>query len=337
MVKRKTTSNKHHISAGEGKAAIFTAFVANVGIGVSKLVAFLITGASSMLAESVHSFVDSSNQILLLVGSKQSRQQPTEIHPFGYGRAHFLYAFMVSIVLFSLGGLFAIYEGIEKLFHPKMINDPLVAYVVLIIAILLEGFALRTALKEARSFKPKEQSWWQFLKQTKSVNHVVLTLEDSAALIGLSIALLCITLSLVTQNPLWDGIGTLLIGLLLICVATILFREVKSMLIGEAVSPKNAKILKKIILSVEGVDHVVDLKTLYVGPMELFIAMKITVGAEDSAVEVAGTIDEVEARIRHEFPIARLIYIEPDLYKTKKQQQISDKNIEALIISNKQR
>ena len=315
------------MSAKEGKGAIWVSFAANIGIALSKFIAFLLTGATSLLAESIHSVVDSSNQILLLIGGRQSKQEPTPIHPFGYGRAHFLYAFIVSIVLFSLGGVFAIYEGIHKILHPEPILSPIIAYAVLAAAMLFEGLALRAALAEASTFKPTNQNWLQFLRQTKSVNHVVLALEDSAALLGLSFATVGLTLALLTDNPAWDGIGTLCIGVLLIFVAYFLFTEVKSLLIGEAVDAATEKKMRQIILSVEGADKVVDLKTLYVGPMELFVAMKVTVGAEDSASIVAQTIDEIEARLRHEFPIARLIYVEPDLYKTKRQQSADDKEI----------
>lgn len=254
------------MSANEGKGAIFASLAANVGIAISKFVAFLITGATSLLAESVHSMADSSNQVLLLIGGRQSRQEPTPTHPFGYGRAHFLYAFIVSIVLFSLGGLFAVYEGIHKIQNPEMLQSPIVAYVVLAIAMLFEGLALRTVLREARTFKPINQSWWQFLRKTKSVNHVVLALEDSAALLGLSFATIGITLSLVTGNPVWDGIGTLFIGGLLGLVAYFLFHEVKSLLIGEAVDVVTEAKMREIIESVEGVDHVVDLKNIVCWP-----------------------------------------------------------------------
>lgn len=315
------------MSAHESKGAIFASFAANMGVGVCKFAAFLITGASSMFAESVHSVADSSNQLLLLLGGKRSKKAPTQIHPFGYARTHFLYAFIVAIVLFSLGGVFAIYEGIAKIRHPHMIESPAVAYAVLIIAILLEGFALRTAVREVKAFKPARQSWWGFIRQTKSVNHVVLVLEDTAALIGLATAFIGITLSLVTHNPIWDGISTLLIGVLLVIVAGILFAEVQSLLIGEAVDSETEKKIREIILSVEDVDHVVDLKTLYLGPQELFIAMKVTIGKEDSAIAIAHAIDTVEARLRKEFPIAKLIYVEPDIYKTKLQQKRADKAI----------
>lgn len=315
----------------ESKAAVLAALLANVGVGISKFIAFLLTGASSMLAEAVHSVADSSNQILLLIGGRQSKQKPTRSHPFGYGRVHFLYAFMVSIVLFSLGGLFAVAQGVSKIKNPDALQSPLVAYGVLVVAIALEAWALRTVLSEARRFKPKHQSWWQYMQRTKSVNHVVLMLEDSAALIGLGLAAGGISLSLLTGNPIWDGVATLLIGGLLVAVATILFHEVKSLLIGEAADPAIENEMLQIILSVEGVDRVVDLKTLYIGPAELFIAMKVTVGSEDNAATVAWTIDEIEARLRKAFPAAEMIYVEPDLYKTSHQQQRINQQIDLML------
>lgn len=315
----------------EGMGAVLAAFVANVGIAVSKFIAFFFTGATSMLAEAVHSLADSSNQILLYLGSRKAKKLPTRDHPFGFGRAHFLYAFMVSIVLFSLGGAFAVYEGIHKIIAPEPIAHPIVAYVVLAIAMVLEGSALRTALKEAKTFKPKGQDWWEFLRRTKSVNHIVLALEDSAALIGLSFAMLGVTLSIITGNPVFDGIASLLIGLLLASVAIILFREVQSLLIGESVNAISERKMKKIAMSVDNVNQVVDLKTLYTGPSEIFIAMKITVDDDENMRTVSRAIDEIEARLRHEFPIARLIYVEPDFYKTRREQQSSDRDIHTIV------
>lgn len=322
--KRKSKPRSNTTSSHESKRAIFTALAANVGIAISKFIAFLLTGATSLLAESVHSLVDSSNQILLLVGSHQSKRKATRAHPFGYGRAHFLYAFIVSIVLFSMGGMFAIYEGIHKIQEPTVINQVIIAYAVIVLSMIFEGAALRTALREARSFKPKSQSWWTFLQETKSINHIVLALEDSAALIGLTIAGLGVTLSYVTGNPVWDGVSTLLIGALLICVAVVLFREAQSLLIGEAADAATERKIRKTTLEIKDIDRVVDLKTLYTGPQELFIAMKVTVGRNDEAHAISRAIDEVEARLRQEFPIARLIYIEPDIYKSPKQQKVSD-------------
>ena len=317
-------SYENIMSAHDSKGAIFASFGANVGVGISKFIAFTITGSSAMLAEAIHSVADSSNQLLLLLGGKQAKKAPNRAHPFGYGRAHFLNAFIVAIVLFSLGGIFAIYEGYQKFHDPHMIEAPIVAYIVLAVAIALESFALRTVIKEAKTFKPKSQSWWRFLRTTKSINHVVLTLEDTAALVGLILAAAGITLSLLTGNPTWDGVGTLLIGALLVVVAVILFIEAQSLLIGEGVDATTERRMRKIILGVANVTHVVDFKTLYTGPSDIFIAMKVTVGAEDSATEVARAIDEIEARLRHEFPMAKLIYVEPDLFKTHDQQKAAD-------------
>lgn len=323
------------MASHEGKGAIFASLAANLGIAASKFVAFLITGASSMLAESIHSLADSSNQVLLLIGGKRAKKEATKTHPFGYGRAHFLYAFIVSIVLFTLGGLFAIYEGVHKIQHPEPLTNPIVAYVVLIIAIGLEGFALRTVLKEARSFKPADQNWWEFIKKSKSVNHIVLAMEDTAAITGLVFALTGITLSLVTGNAIWDGIGTLLIGVLLVAVAIILFAEVKSLLIGEGADDDTLAIIEAEILKVETVNSIVDLKTLYVGPAEMFVAMKVTVDAEDSASVVSVAIDEIEARIRHKVPFVKLIYVEPDLQKTPEQHKALDDKLSKLLSEEK--
>lgn len=320
----------------EGRGAIFASLAANLGIAASKFVAYLLTGASSMLAEAVHSVVDSSNQVLLLIGGRRSKKQATKTHPFGYGRAHFLYAFIVSIVLFSLGGLFAIYEGVHKISHPEELEFPLIAYIVLAIAFTLEAFALRTVLKEAKSFKPSGQGWWQFIRQSKSINHVILMMEDSAALTGLVFATAGITLSLLTGNPVWDGIGTILIGVLLVGVAVILFVEVKSLLIGEAADEQTVEAMRQIVLGVSEVNQIIDLRTLYVGPLELFVSMKITVDHDDTADVVARTIDEVEARLRHAFPMIKLMYVEPDLFKTPEEHARVDREIAATIAAEQE-
>jgi len=316
-------------STHEGKGAIFASLAANLGVGASKFIAFLLTGASSMLAESIHSVADSSNQVLLLIGGSRAKKAPSKTHPFGYGRAHFLYAFIVSMVLFSLGGLFAIYEGVHKVMDPHPMENPIVAYIVLGIAIVLEGLALRTVLKEARSFKPKDQNWVAFIRKSKSINHIVLAMEDTAALLGLLFALTGITVSLLTDNGIWDGIGTLAIGVLLVAVAVILFIEVKSLLIGEGADDDTLAIINAEIAKVELVEKVVDLKTLYVGPAELFIAMKVIIEHDDSASAVAQAINEIEARIRRRLPFAKLIYIEPDLFTSAEEHAALDAALEA--------
>lgn len=315
-------------AAHEGKGAIFAALGANLGIAGAKFFAFIITSSSSMLAEAIHSVVDSSNQVLLLIGGKKSKKEATSAHPFGYGRAHYLYAFMVSIVLFSLGGLFALYEGIQKVIHPHPTDHAFLAIGVLIFALLLESFALKTVMKEAKSFKPKDQSWWAFIKKSKSVNHIVLILEDSAALMGLLFALTGVTLTLLTKNSIWDAIGTIAIGVLLIGVAIVLFAEVKSLLIGEGADEETLAIIKNEISKVDTVNEILDLKTLYVGPAELLISMKLTFDVEDVAHIITQSIDEIEARIRKQLPAAKLIYIEPDLLKSIEEQNANDLRIQ---------
>lgn len=315
----------------ESKGAIFVSLSANIGIGIAKFIAFLLTGASSLLAESIHSVVDSSNQILLLIGGRTAKKEATTTHPFGYGRAQFLYGFIVSITLFSLGGLVAIYEGVHKVMDPHPTENPLVAYAVLIISATLEGMALRAVLKEAKAFKPTNQNWLQFIRRSKSVNHIVLAMEDISALTGLTFAFIGITLSVITHNGIWDGFGTLAIGILLVVVAFILFTEVKSLLIGEGADEDTLAIIRAEIEKVEIVERIVDLKTLYVGPEELFIAMKIVVDHDDTATLIADAIDEVEARIRSAVPTAKLIYVEPDLFKTKKEQLDDDAELQELL------
>lgn len=297
--------------SGQKLGALVAAFLANVGIAISKFIAFIVTGSASMLAEAIHSMADSSNQVLLYFGGREAKKSPTKEHPFGFGRAHFLYAFLVSIILFSLGGAFAIYEGIHKIIRPEMIESPVIAYVVLGIAVLLEGFALKTALHEARSFKPESQDWWQFLRRTKSVNHIVLALEDSTALIGLSVAAIGITLTLTTGNPVWDGVASLVIGLLLATVALVLYREIRSLLIGESVSPRIGREMREIILGVEGVDKILDLKTIYTGPTEMLVTMEIEVSKNKTAKSIDSMVHEIEYGIRSTFSAAKLIYIEP--------------------------
>jgi cation diffusion facilitator family transporter len=295
------------------RGAIFASFAANIGVAIAKLLAYFVTGATSLLAESVHSVVDSSNQILLLIGSHQSLRQPTLTHPFGYGRVHYLYAFLISIALFSLGGIFAMVQGWGKITNPHPIDSPLVAYAILAVSALFEGLALRTALHEARHFKPHRQNWFTFLQQTKSINYVVLALEDMAALTGLTIATLGVSASLLTGNPVWDGVSTWLIGLLLVLVAIFLGREVASLLIGEAADTATESQIRKIVLGVEDVERIINLKTVYIGPSDLFVAMKVGVDGDDNSRRIALAIDRIKSQLRQAFPIVHRIYIEPDI------------------------
>lgn len=299
------------MSASGGSKAIIAALGANLGIAVIKFVAFALTGSSSMLAEGVHSVVDSGNQGLLLVGGKRSRRAADSEHPFGYGRDRFVYAFLVGLMLFSAGGLFALYEGITKIGHPHEINDPIVAIVVLLVAIALEGFSLRTAVGESRHHKG-EDSWLGFIRHAKVPELPAVLLEDVAALIGLVFALVGVGLAEITGNPVWDGIGTCAIGVLLIVVAAVLVVEIKSLLLGESAAPGQIESIKAALVG-PGVDRVIHLRTMHLGPEELLVAAKLAMPRASTLPEVAGAIDAAEARVREAVPIARVIYLEPDL------------------------
>ncbi|MBB6120896.1 cation diffusion facilitator family transporter [Nocardiopsis algeriensis] len=295
--------------------AVVTALAANMGIAVTKFVAYALTGSSAMLAESIHSVADSSNQALLLIGGRRARRTATEEHPFGYGRERYIYAFVVAIVLFSVGGLFALYEAWHKISHPEPITAwRWVPVAVLLVAIVLEAFALRTAVKESNAVRGRA-SWVQFVRRSKSPELPVILLEDTGALLGLVFALIGVGLTLVTGNGLWDGLGTAAIGILLVAIAVVLAMEVKSLLIGESASKEHIGQIKEAIATVEDIDRLIHMKTLHLGPEELLVAAKVAVDAQDDAARVTRAIDEAESRIRAAVPIARVIYIEPDLYR----------------------
>jgi len=298
------------MSAG-GTKAIFAALGANLGIAVIKFVAFGITGSASMLAEGVHSVVDSGNQGLLLRGGRSARRRATPEHPFGYGRDRYVYGFLVALMLFSAGGLFALYEGVEKIRHPHHLDSPIVAVVVLLVAIGLESFSLRTAIHESRALKGDE-SWVGFIRHAKNPDLPVVLLEDVAALIGLTLALLGVGLAEITGQPRWDGVGTCAIGALLVSVAVVLVIETKSLLLGEAASPAALARIEAGLLG-PGVDRVIHLRTMHLGPDELLVGAKLAMPRGASLPDVARAIDAAEQRVRAAEPAARVIYLEPDL------------------------
>jgi cation diffusion facilitator family transporter len=300
------------MSVEGGTRAIIAAMFANLGIALTKFVAFLITTSSSMLAEAVHSLADTGNQALLLVGGRQSRRRATPEHPFGYGRDRYIYAFIVSVVLFSVGGLFALYEGYHKIVDPHPIERWYVAVGVLLVAIALEAFSFRTAIVESNKVRSK-QSWPEFVRRAKAPELPVVLLEDLGALIGLNFALIGVALAVWTGNGVWDGIGTVGIGLLLVVIAAVLAVEMKSLLLGEAASPVAQERIKAALISQTGVDSVIHIRTLHLGPDELLVAAKIAVNGSATGAEVAATIDAAEAAIRAAEPTARNIYIEPDI------------------------
>jgi cation diffusion facilitator family transporter len=302
------------VSTGGGTRAIIAALLANAGIAVAKFVGYLITGSSSMLAESVHSVADTSNQGLLLLGRKRAQRQATQEHPFGYGRDRYFYSFVVALLLFSLGSVFALYEGVHKLQSHDPLSSPLVAIGILVVAIVLEGLSFRTALRESQPLKGGD-SWWQFIRQSKSPELPVVLLEDAGALIGLLLAFCGIGLSVLIGDPIWDGFGTIGIGVLLGVIAIILIIETKSLLIGEGSDSDELNRICGAMVG-PGVDRVIHLRTQYLGPDELLIGAKIAVPAALSTAEVARIIDEAEARVRGAIPAARIIYLEPDLDRT---------------------
>ena len=302
------------MSTEGGNKAIVAALSANLGIAAAKFVGFLISGASSMLAEAVHSLADSGNQVLLLIGGKKSRKAATAEHPFGFGRERYVYAFMVSIILFSVGGVFAIYEGVHKLQHPEAVERAWLPITILLISICLEGYSLRTALHESAEHR-HGITVFQFIRRAKSPELPVVLLEDMAALIGLVLALLGVVVAVITGNGVWDGVGTVAIGVLLVLVAIVLGIEVKSLLVGEGASPEDAGAISAAVLAGDDIERIIHMKTLYLGPDELMVGMKVAVTATDSAREVAGAIDAVEQRVRAAVPAAKVIYIEPDIYR----------------------
>jgi cation diffusion facilitator family transporter len=300
------------VSASGGTKAIVAALLANAGIALAKFVGYLVTGSSSMLAEAVHSVADTSNQGLLLLGGKRAQREATSDHPFGYGRDRYFYSFVVALLLFSLGSVFALYEGIHKLESHEPLTSPLVAVIILAVAIGLESFSFRTAITESRPLKGK-LSWWGFIRQSKSPELPVVLLEDFGALIGLVLALLGVGLSVLTGNPVFDALGTIAIGVLLGVIAVILIVEMKSLLIGEGAAQP---VLRRIVGAIEEggpVERVIHIRTQYLGPEELLVAAKIALEPCTTIEAVAGAIDEAEQRVRSAVPEARLIYLEPDL------------------------
>ncbi|MFD9035352.1 cation diffusion facilitator family transporter [Streptomyces sp. NPDC059567] len=301
------------MSASGGTKAIVAALAANLAIAVAKFVAFLFSGSSSMLAESVHSLADSGNQGLLLLGGKKAKREATPQHPFGYGRERYIYAFLVSIVLFSVGGMFAVYEGYEKIKHPHPIEAWYWPVGVLVFAIIAETFSFRTAIKESNAIRGN-QSWKEFVRRAKAPELPVVLLEDLGALVGLFLALGGVGLALLTGDGIWDGIGTLCIGVLLILIAIVLAAETKSLLLGESAGVEDVKKIEAAVVDGETVTRLIHMRTLHLGPEELLVAAKIAVRTDETASQVAAAINAAEERIRTAVPIARVIYLEPDIY-----------------------
>ncbi len=316
------------VSAEGGTKAVVAALVANSFIALCKFGGWALTQSSSMLAEAIHSVADAGNQALLLVGGRRAQREATPEHPFGFGRERYVFAFIVAIVLFSVGGLFALYEAYHKYeeVHAGHPNEMLeggfwwVPIVILVAAIIAESLSFRTAIMESNKSKGR-QSWGRFIRSAKSPELPVILLEDLAALVGLIFALAGVSLTVITQNGYFDVIGTAMIGLLLVTVAVTLAFETKSLLIGESATPESIKKIEAALTGTDGVDRIIHMKTLHLGPEEVLVAAKIAVGRSDSAGDVAETINRAETAIREADPMVTALYLEPDIYQTDYQPQ----------------
>lgn len=299
--------------------------LANAGIAVAKFVAYLVTGSASMLAESIHSVADTSNQGLLILGSRRARKIEDDEHQFGYGRERYFWAFVVAMVLFALGGVFSIFEGIEKIRHPHELESLGWAIGVLLFGIVLEGFSFRTAIVESNRVRG-DRTWWHFIRTSRSPELPVVLLEDAGAMVGLVLALGGVGLAAGTGNPVWDGIGTLSIGILLVVIAVILTIEMQSLLIGEAATDRNVATITSVVKASPSVRRVIDLKTQHIGPEELLVAGKIEFDHELSSRQISLAIDEIETSVRAAVPLDMRIYIEPDIYDPVRSESVEERS-----------
>ena len=310
------------MTQGNSTKAIIAAFLANLGIAVLKFIGFLITGAASMLAESIHSVADTGNQGLLILGGRRGRQGPDEEHPFGYGRERYFWAFLVAVVLFTVGSLYALYEGIEKLRHPHELTNPPVAIGILLGAIVLESWSLRTAVREANPLRG-DRSWWSFIRHTKNPELPVVLLEDVGALTGLVFALVGIGLAVLTNNARFDALGSVAIGLLLGVIAVVVGTEMRSLLIGEAATAPDVAAIREALESTDGVRRLIHLRTMHLGPDELLVVGKLELDPSFTFERVTETVNQAEARIRAAVEPAGLIYLEPDIYRESADRKLS--------------
>lgn len=301
------------MSTEGGIKAVVAALIANLGIAIAKFVAFLITGSASMLSEAIHSVADSCNQVLLLIGNKRSRRARDSTHQFGYGRLRYVYGFIVAIVLFLVGGVYSLYEGIHKILQPEELHDPQVAIAVLLIAIVLESFSLRTALAEAGKSRGS-RSLFRFVRETRNPELPVILLEDSGALVGLMFALIGVGMATMTGDGRWDGLGAMAVGTLLVVIAIFLSIEMTSMLTGESALPEEDAAIRAAIEDTEGVERVIHMRTMHLGPDEILVAAKISVSGTRSVADVSAIIDKAESSLRATLDKRCVVYLEPDIF-----------------------
>lgn len=296
------------------RRAIVAAFMANLGIALSKLLAFAVSGAASMLAEAIHSLADTGNQGLLMLGGKRSRRPADEVHPFGYGTLRYFWAFVVALVLFSVGGLFAIFEGVDKLLHPHTLEDARVAIGVLLVSVVLESFSLRTALRESHDER-RGKSILEFVRRTKIPELAVVVLEDIGALVGLSFALVGVVLAEVLDEPRWDAAGSLAIGVLLVVIAIVLAIEMASLLVGESATPEVVARIRAILGDHPEITRVIALRTQHVGPDDIMVNTKLEFDPMLTVARLSEVVNELEVEVRAAEPKARTIFIEPDVFR----------------------
>jgi cation diffusion facilitator family transporter len=301
------------MAVGGGTKAVITAMLANAGIAIAKFVAYLVTGSGAMLAESIHSVADTSNQALLLLGGRRAQRVADDRHQFGYGRERYFWAFVVAMILFALGGIFSIYGGISKLRDPHELESLGWAIGVLLFATVAESFAMRTAIIESRKVKGN-RTWWEFIRKSRSPELPVILLEDAGALIGLLLAMIGVGLTALTGDPTWDALGTLGIGILLVAISVVLTIEMKSLLIGEAATQEHIEAITSAATSSASVIRVIDLKTQHIGPEELLVAGKIEFDRGLDNAELSDAIDVVESAVRASVPLTMQIYLEPDIF-----------------------
>ena len=297
------------------RKAIIAAFFANLGIALAKFAGFALTASASMLAEAVHSVADTSNQGLLILGGRRSRRAATPMHPFGFGRERYFWSFIVALVIFSLGALFALFEAEEKLRHPHEIESPLVAVAILGVAIVFESFSLRTAVHESRAVKG-DASWWSFIRHSRGPELPVVLLEDLGALVGLAFALVGVVLADVTGNARFDAVGSLAIGLLLAAIAIVLMIEMKSLLMGETATEDTERTIRHAVERRPPVRRLIHMRTQHLGPEELLVCLKVELDGTLDASTVVTAINDIEAEVRRAVPAARIMYVEPDLHRS---------------------
>jgi cation diffusion facilitator family transporter len=299
-------------SHGHSLAHIYLSLAANLGIAVAKGVAAFFTGSGAMLAETIHSVADCGNQVLLLIGVRGARKAPSESHPLGYGRNAFFWSFMVALLLFSLGGMFSIYEGIHKILEPEPVEKVWLGVGILAFSLVLEAGSLWGAVREMRK-RSRQKPLMRFVRDTTDSDLVIVFGENAAAVLGLGLALGALALAHVTGDARWDAAGSIGIGLVLIIVAVFLAVEVKSLLVGERAEPELELAVREIVTGEPAMQAVWRIITVQQGPGEVLLAMKVEFAPAVSAREIPEAINRFETKLRARRPDARWIFVEPDI------------------------